>query len=623
MSTVISTDRDSILGRLGIAMGAIVVLAMISILVSTIFTEMSAGQARAINLAGSLRMLSYRLSGELVQGDVAAARRSIDTLQSRLNDPALRAGVQVELAHPLRATYMDVSTAWREEVEPLARQAMSDRWAHAAFLVRANDFVAQVDDLVELLELELESKISWLRWVQGVSLLLIVVVVLATMYIMHTQVVVPLSDLLHCASAVRRGNFKVAVAHDGADELGQLGQAFNTMVNDLSRMYAELEARVAEKTEELARSNQSLELLYSVSCTLSGHEIDDEALNQVLREVRGVVEAPAGAICATEPPQRTCFLLAADTPTGARPHICNLTDCERCIGDGQLRVQSIAGVEGEANIVSVPLVDGGRSYGVMPLELPKGRTLTPWQSQLLATVGNHIGAALALARRHQERHRLALLEERTIIARELHDSLAQSLSYQKIQVTRLESLLDKQAPREQIEPVVKELKTGLSNAYRQLRELLTTFRLRMDGRGLASALEETVREFEDRGGIEISLHNHLIGVELAANEEIHVLQLIREALSNVVHHARARRAVVSLEHAGDNQIRVRIDDDGIGIPEVETAAAVHHYGIVIMRDRAATLQGRLRVGRREAGGTRVELEFTPETPFQSERSVAV
>ncbi|HEX2494775.1 MAG TPA: type IV pili methyl-accepting chemotaxis transducer N-terminal domain-containing protein, partial [Steroidobacter sp.] len=111
MSTDMGPEAQSILGRLGIAMGAIVVLAMASILLSTIFTEMSAGQARAINLAGSLRMLTYRLSGELVRGEAAAARSTIKVVEARLQDPALRVGVQVELAHPLRKTYDSVNGA--------------------------------------------------------------------------------------------------------------------------------------------------------------------------------------------------------------------------------------------------------------------------------------------------------------------------------------------------------------------------------------------------------------------------------------------------------------------------------------------------------------------------------
>lgn len=122
-----------------------------------------------------------------------------------------------------------------------------------------------------------------------------------------------------------------------------------------------------------------------------------------------------------------------------------------------------------------------------------------------------------------------------------------------------------------------------------------------------------MREFMRHGNFSISLKNHLLSVELASNEEIHVLQVIREALSNVEHHARAAQAEVSLERLENNRVRIRVDDDGVGIADAQSP--VHHYGLKIMSDRAHSLNGDLSVRRREIGGTRVELEFNPATPF--------
>ncbi len=73
----------------------------------------------------------------------------------------------------------------------------------------------------------------------------------------------------------------------------------------------------------------------------------------------------------------------------------------------------------------------------MPLVLPPGKGLEVWQLELAETMGRHVGAALASAERRDEHRRLGVLEERAAIARELHDSLAQSLSYTKIQIARL------------------------------------------------------------------------------------------------------------------------------------------------------------------------------------------
>ena len=63
------------------------------------------------------------------------------------------------------------------------------------------------------------------------------------------------------------------------------------------------------------------------------------------------------------------------------------------------------------------------------------------------------------------------------------------------------------------------------------------------------------------------------------------------------------------------RVRVTVDDDGVGIKDPEPPA--HHYGMAIMRDRAATLGGTLRISRRSEGGTRVEMAFAPRGPFHS------
>jgi two-component system nitrate/nitrite sensor histidine kinase NarX len=610
--------KQSILVRLGLAMGLIAVLAVASSVSSAIFTGQSEGKAAAINLAGSLRMQSYLIASTVASPGIDEAGRrtrlehEIAAFDARLVDALLLAGLPASRDTPLRAAHATVTQSWNAVIRPNARAAAADPGLRAEFLREVTAFVGQVDRLVKLLEEDLEGRIQALRLYQGVALFLIVAVIFAAMYLMHTQVLLPLTDLLACARAVRSGNFTVRAAGTGPDELGQLGAAFNIMVQDLSRMYAGLEARVAEKTQELERTNRSLELLYNTTRTLSERAVSNETLREVLADVERVAGVRTGVICAQEAGQSRGFpLVATVLGEDGRPALCRESACEDCYAGGELRERSLGAA---GSVLSVPLTDGGRTYGVMPLALPPGQRLEPWQLKLVEAVGRHIGTALATARRAEERHRLALLEERSVIARELHDSLAQSLSYLKIQVARLQAQLARDGNASGVEGIVEELKTGLANAYRQLRELLTTFRLRIEGRGLGPALDDTVGEFSRRSGLDIRLDNRLAGVELASNEEIHVLQVIREALSNVEHHAQARRVDILLERHGGNLVRVRIDDDGRGIGAA--TARTHHYGLAIMRDRAASLGGTLAVAGRETAGTRVELEFTAATPFR-------
>jgi two-component system, NarL family, nitrate/nitrite sensor histidine kinase NarX len=126
--------------------------------------------------------------------------------------------------------------------------------------------------------------------------------------------------------------------------------------------------------------------------------------------------------------------------------------------------------------------------------LPSGTAeLAPWQNQLLEALTRHIGIALGISRKTEQDRLLALQEERSIIARELHDSIAQSLSYLKIQASLLQPVLADPARRQEAETTLHDLRDGITEAYRQLRELLATFRLKMEGDFrtlLTSAVEE-------------------------------------------------------------------------------------------------------------------------------------
>ncbi len=610
---------ESLVVRLGIALGAIVLLALAATISATVFAELSTGKAAAINLAGSLRMQSYWITLQVLRsGDIGRApaelQQAMIEFEARLNNPTLAGGMPSDSADPTRRAYERVAADWSSILKPAVARAVTEGApARDAFVARMAAYVLDVDRLVYLLEHDLEQRIQALRLIQGAGLFAIVVVMFISLFLMHAQVIVPLADLLQCARRVRVGDFTVRARHAGEDELGQLGQSFNYMVEDLSRSYATLEARVHEKTEQVARTNVSLEVLYNTTRTLAENPLTQATLDGVMHDIERVIGLKAGAICAREENDRRGFPIALHAGSEQAKSWCQQERCYECFNAGVAESGVRIVGSGEERMLSVPLSEGGKPYGVMLLQLPSGMQVEEWKLKLLESIGHHIGAAFAAAKRSDQRRGIALLEERSVIARELHDSLAQSLTYLKIQVARLKLQLNASGTREQTADVVEELKLGINNAYRQLRELLTTFRLRIDGRGLSEALQETIREFSQRAGIEVGLHDRLLGHELDSSEQIHVLQVVREALTNVEHHAHARRADVRLA-IERGRIRVAVEDDGVGIKDAEPPT--HHYGLAIMRDRAATLGGTLQVGRRAEGGTRVALEFSPRGPFQ-------
>jgi two-component system nitrate/nitrite sensor histidine kinase NarX len=596
---------------MGAWIAAIAGLAMVSILASITVAELSSGEARAINLAGSLRMQSYLIdaivSGRDDPGNAQAIEDAFDEFEARYRAPALQQAIPRQGDDPARLAYGEIGAWWQAHFRPAALRALKTRPDGPALRGDTAEMVTRIDHLVALIEQGLEDKLEWLRLVQAVSLVLLLIVGAGAVLQLKADVVRPLALLLGSARRVRNGDFSVRVPPREPDELGQLGEAFNFMVEDLSRHYARLEQRVHDKTEELARSNRSLNLLYGTTRRLTERTVTHAALLDTLHDVAQALGIRASALCLGTGGQIT--LLGDPGPAAEGERLCR-NGCPGCDG-GNGRLLPLPGADASGRMVAVPLFDGTRNHGAMLLQQANGAELAPWQVELLETIGHHIGTALAATRRNEERHRLALLDERSVIARELHDSLAQALSYLKIQVARLQKLLGPQQP-ETVNEVVGELRDGLSEAYRQLRELLTTFRLRIDGRGLNVAIDDTVQEFRRRSGLAISLDNRLAGPELAPGREIHVLQIIREALSNIERHARATQVRVSLANDGPAHIRAHVEDDGVGF--AQQSPPLNRYGLVIMRDRAESLAGEIQVSPREGGGTQVVLRFPVAPP---------
>jgi two-component system nitrate/nitrite sensor histidine kinase NarX len=609
--------------RVGILMTAVIALALVSILSSTVLARTLEGMAAAINQSGSLRMQSYRIAVALADESNPAAERArqaaalAQEFEERLASPRLVDAIPGKTASEVTRAYAQVTRLWQTEMKaPLAEHirlladgapAASKAVARSHYLAGVDAFVAEIDALVLVLEQVAERRVAALKAIQAVALVLTVLAVAVTMTLVHRRVIRPLGELLACADQVRQSDFSGRSRFTGDDELGRLGAAMNLMAEGLSQSYSALEQRVAEKTQDLARTNRSLDLLYRTTATLSQAPADKGMLHDLLVDIERELHLGPMSLCLCQGGEGHGALLVSTRPI-TDPSPCAGERCRACRVNGSADepVPSQTEIAGR-RILSFPVGDRDRHFGVLLIDPPDGSEPAPWQQRLLATLAGHIGTALNLQQRMREGRRLALHEERGVIARELHDSLAQSLSYLKIQVTRLTAALDAddpEAPRQ----ILAELREGTNSAYRQLRELLTTFRLKMDDRGLNPALEATVRELGARGAVQIRLDNRLPAGLLTANEEIHVLQIVREALSNVLRHAHAEHAEVRL-YATDTGLDVEVSDDGRGI--AHQADRTHHHGLTIMRERAVSLGGEIRLEHPPGGGTRVRLSFRP------------
>lgn len=611
-------SSHTVLGRLELAMIILAVAATVSFANLVLFAESTTGKASAINIAGSLRMQSYAIALTLtdtsrLDGDRRlAVQQAVLEFDRRLNHPGMVSSLPADSKDPLTRLFTQLSNQWNQQLRPLVLAVAAQSSTTTPALSQIRSFVGEVNEFVARLNQALEQQITNLKLVQAGMLFLMLITTLVAIFMLHQQLNTTLSNLLRFARKVNKGDFSVRAPTGRGGEFAELANAFNLMAENLSRMYGTLEAQVAQKTSELERSNRSLSLLYETGRLLAIRPLTAQRLQQVLRAIEADIHLPTVVICAFNTNQALGFPIAVNDAERLHSDDQAAHDCAACHASFKTHLRPDQCHPG-GQVLNVALMDADHYLGTMPVMVPLNAKIEPWQIELLEALGRQIGATVAGVEYSQQERRVALLEERSVIARELHDSLAQSLSYLKIQVTRLSRLLDLHE-LQQAHGVVEELRSGLNSAYRQLRELLTTFRLHFDGTGLSQALSSMVEEFKQRSLPGLHVNNTLADIELSANEQIHVLQIIREALSNVEHHARASTVWVALKRVDASSVCVSIEDDGIGCQA--SAEKLHHYGVNIMRERAQSLGGSLNLSARPTAGTRIELRFKPKMILQ-------
>ncbi len=250
------------------------------------------------------------------------------------------------------------------------------------------------------------------------------------------------------------------------------------------------------------------------------------------------------------------------------------------------------------------------AMGILLVEMDSERFLEDSEIKILDITAKLLTMVTKFQSNDQEGRRIAILEERAAIGRELHDSLAQSLSYMKIQLARLQTKVGNLTDDNGDKVDLSDLREGLDYAYRGLRELLSTFRAHMDLRGLGYAIQSAIDEFSQRSNLTITLDNRLVNCRLTVNEEFHILQVVREALSNIVRHSGANKVTILMMVKKNDSVEMTIDDNGSGF--IPADDKYDHHGQAIMKERAHNLGGTIDVMAIRNGGTRVKLTFMPK-----------
>ncbi len=265
-------------------------------------------------------------------------------------------------------------------------------------------------------------------------------------------------------------------------------------------------------------------------------------------------------------------------------------------------------VGGAGDAVALPLVAEGEAAGALVLA---GRQLlvTP-EPALLNVVAGMIGLVVRNSQLYAELESQAVLEERSRVAREVHDGLAQGLGSLNFRIQQVDRLLAR-GHWEAARQALWGLRDGVQGLYDEVRRTIRDLRWPLEGdQNLSERLSEYVAAFASRTGIDVSLSVEG-DPDLCPRSEVQLLRITQEALTNVHRHAQARRVWVRLAPCPDGNI-LEIEDDGVGLPAEFASGelppeAEGHFGLRIIRERTESMGGQMCVCSAPGKGTKLQI----------------
>ncbi len=594
------------------------------------------GSAAAINVAGSLRMNSYRLGMQIAADSamsapaaqqVRAQLAQMDAILTLLGKGDPRRPLFLPPSADIRGEFDKVTRSWRQQLAPRVRGLLDAPQAQrveklAAMRGDIDAFVREADRLVNMIERDSEQRTFWLRSSQLMLLALALVGTVSVIYLFFNMIVAPVERLQAGMDRMRERDFEVRLPVESQDEFGQLAHGFNQMADRLQGLYGGLKQLVSNKTAALEEQNRELALLYDAAAFVQQQQSAEVLCDGFLRRLCDYFKADGGSVRVLDAARGNLHMLAH---RGLSEEIVETEHCikvgECLCGDAvQKKVSVVHDMramaqreqlrchrEGYATVSVFHIHAHGQHLGFFNLHFRNPMVFNAAQRALLDTLGQLLGTAIENQRLAAREREMAVSEERNLVAQGLHDSIAQGLNFLNLQVQMLEQSV-RGGQLQEAEAIVPALRAGVAESYQDVRELLNNFRTRLPDGNMAASLKETVEKFERQTGIAVRLEADSDGAPFPREQQLQLLFIAQEALSNIRKHADATEVTVRLHDRQD--FVLSIEDNGAGFDPASLAARGEgHVGLHIMRERAQRIEAQLRVDSRPGAGTRVELRL--------------
>jgi nitrate/nitrite-specific signal transduction histidine kinase len=440
----------------------------------------------------------------------------------------------------------------------------------------------------------------------------VIVPVLVTAYGVR-HITDPIQKLIRAAEQVTAGQFTQRIEVKTGDEIETLADQFNLMSAKLDESYSSLEKKVTDRTRELAILNSIISV---ASQSLDIQAILEDALNKTVEQMG----FDSGVAFKLEPYPSVPLLVAYQgfDPATAVELVNGYAAAEQGTPPTYPEEVSSFGIQdlqdeilksrlsqfGFQLLVYTPIKTKGRKLGFFFLGKHESGQLAAEESSLLSSIGQQIGVAMENAHLYEQAEQTAIAEERTRLARELHDAVTQTLFSANL-IADVIPRIWKRDPDEGMQNL-EELRQLTRGALAEMRTLLLEMRPetleRVDIKSLLSQLADA---FIGRVRVPVSLD--IQGdCELTHDVKLVFYRVAQEALNNIAKHAGARQVDIHLScHPG--QMNLIIQDDGLGFDP--TSITPEHLGIAIMRERASSIGASVKIESQVGQGATVELTW--------------
>jgi two-component system nitrate/nitrite sensor histidine kinase NarX len=565
------------------------------------------GGAAAVNEAGRMRMQAYRIA--LVASSpeaqsLPALTREFDQSLNLLRSGDPERPLFIPWDDHVTADFSRVEADWHSFKAHLADGAAANT---IGLQGETTSFTNSINTLVADIETHMSHWTAILHLLQMTAMALIVLAAATLLFTGYLFVLEPVGLLKQAIQKIQGGDLGARVDRVSSDEFGTLANGFNDMAEHLQSMYRNLEAKVREKTAELEEKRERLSSLYEVTALMANASSLDDLAQEFGQRIMRIARADGVAIRWSDQDNRRYLLLAA---IGLPPE---MAEEERCLSagdchcatpapDGKLKVIPISVVSdsrlkhcaaaGFSTVVNVPIRLHERLMGEVDLFFYAAVTPSEAERSLIEALNSHLASAMEYLRLNALAREAAVSDERQLLARELHDSIAQSLAFLKIQVQLMRSAVQS-GSADDMRSVLDEIDTGVRESYSDVRELLVHFRTRANSEDIEPALATTLRKFEHQTGLASALKVAGHGMPLAPDAQIQVLHIVQEALSNVRKHARASQVWLDVQQQPEWRFEIR--DNGIGFAADTQQPDETHVGLGIMDERARRIGATLEV----------------------------